>query len=265
MPKKNKIFSGRPYNPRGSVKRFNKRVLPKIMNHASLEDLTLEERRDLKAYVRSQQKEIAKELNTVKAQQTITGKQAIMERLADRKLTDDPIQLFSEWHRQKEFRQSIQVDYSALKEAEKDKNFKAVVEDDDKWTILRRLAIYDPRLNIDRSYASDVLREIEDIIEQAKVVNNQYSGMSYQDIADMLLNEYNHNGQYNFMKEWDEDMFDMSYDEDDFLFGGRNFHGRDRAEADREREKRKVSRQLSSYDPSYQNPFDFLTNLDMYD
>ena len=40
--------------------------------------------------------------------------------------------------------------------------------DDDKWTILRRLAKVDPTLNINRSYASDTLHEMERMISQGK-------------------------------------------------------------------------------------------------
>ena len=40
--------------------------------------------------------------------------------------------------------------------------------DDDKWTVLRRLAKEDPTLNINRSYASDTLHEMERMIVQGK-------------------------------------------------------------------------------------------------
>ena len=40
--------------------------------------------------------------------------------------------------------------------------------DDDKWTILRRLAKIDPTLNINRSYASDTLHVMERMIVQGK-------------------------------------------------------------------------------------------------
>lgn len=254
MAKKNKIFSGRPYNPRGSVKRFNKNVLPKIMAHDSLEDLTLEERRDFKAFIRSQQKAIRAELQTPLAQQTLTGKMAIKEHLADRKLTDDPVKLYSEWMRLNQFRESIQVDYDAIKLAEEDDKFKDVVKDQDKWLILRRLALYDQRLNIDRAYASMVLHAIEDIIVQANAKDTTYSGMSYGDIADMLLDQFLTNGHYDFMAEWDDDLQEFSDDDDDRLFANRGFHGRKRAEEDRERYRRWHNHQFSSYDPLYKDP-----------
>ena len=56
-----------------------------------------------------------------------------------------------------ELKKSHKVDYPELDR---------VLEEDDKWTILRRLAQVDPMLNIDRSYASQVLHDIERMIEQ---------------------------------------------------------------------------------------------------
>lgn len=266
MAKKKKLFSERPYNPRGSVKRFHKNVLPKIMAHDDLSDLTLEERRDLKAFIRSRRKEIQAELATPLAQQTITGKRAIEEHLTTRPLNDDPLFLYTEYHRLNEFRESIQVDYDAIKLAEQDKEFANVVKDDDKWTILRRLALYDSRLNIDRSYASEVLKEIEDIIVQANEKENWYSGMTYEQVADELLKQYWDNKRYDFQNDWNWDN-DMSIlDEDDSLFSNRGFHGRKRAEEDRERYQRWHNHQVTSYDPLYRDPVEMgLVDLDYYE
>lgn len=45
--------------------------------------------------------------------------------------------------------------------------------DDDKWTILRRLAKEDPTLNINRSYASDTLHEMEKMIVKGKYTKDE--------------------------------------------------------------------------------------------
>lgn len=266
MAKKNKLFSGKHYNPRGSAKRFQKKILPKIMDLENINDMSLEARRDFRAYLRERQKEISSELSNVTARSTITGKEALSSGLNTRKISDNPTELFKEFFQQNEFFSSIQIDYQAMKV--KDEQFQEVVKDEEKWTILRRLALFDYRLNIDRSYASDVLREIENIIVQANDRNNpsKYQGKSYSEIADMLLSEYNESERYGFMKDWDEDMFEMDYDEDDTLFTGRRFHGRKRAEADKDRYTKWHNKQLSSYDPLYKDPTELLGKLvDLYD
>lgn len=45
--------------------------------------------------------------------------------------------------------------------------------DDDKWIILRRLAKEDPTLNINRSYASDTLHEMEKMIVKGKYTKDE--------------------------------------------------------------------------------------------
>lgn len=266
MVKKHKLFSGKTYNPRGSAKRFRKKILPTIMDLDNINDMSLEARRDFRAYLRERQKEISEELSNVTARNTITGKEALSSDLSTRKISDNPTELFREFFQQNEFWKSIQIDYQANKI--KDEQFKEVVKDDEKWTILRRLATFDYRLNIDRSYASDVLREIENIIVQANDTEHpsKYQGKSYSEIADILLSEYDKSERYGFMKDWDDDMFDLDYDEDDTLFAGRKFHGRDRAEADRDRYMKWHNKQLSSYDPLYKDPTELLGELvDLYD
>ena len=124
----------------------------------------------------------------------------------------------------------------------------AVLEDKDKWTILRRLATIDPRLNIDRAYASETLRDIEDMI-----VSGEYRDLDA--ITDEMMITYMEIGRMN--KTWDSDLHDFAKRnpaEDSKLYANEGFHGVRKAEERYEREKR---RDLSGYAPMWQSPMWF--------
>lgn len=115
-----------------------------------------------------------------------------------------------------------------------------VLKDSDKWTILRRLATQDPRLNIDRAYASETLREIEDMIEE-----NPYSSIS--DITDAWLEK--HNVEVEINKRWNESprFFSTQSIEDAALVANTGFHGVQKA-----MNKMRVS--IDSYEPAWEKP-----------
>lgn len=264
---KNKIFSGKPYNPRGSVKRFKSRVLPKLMAHANVDDFTLEERRDLKAYIKSQQKEIRKMLEDQEAQNTPTGSNARINRLADRPLNDDPADLFSEYMRQQQFYIDIQTDFDFIKESKVDHDLEVLMEDADKWNILRRLASVDHRLNIDRAYASDVLHEIENLI------GTYNQSLTYGELADILVEDYldqkDHphddsfmptSGSKEMLRLWHTQL--NPFDSDDLLFANKGFHGRNRAEQDQERQYRRLRQDMSAYEPVWSSQVDLDDYID---
>lgn len=114
------------------------------------------------------------------------------------------------------------------------------LNENDKWTILRRLATQDPRLNIDRAYASETLREIEDMIEE-----NPYSSIS--DITDAWLKE--HNIEVEINKRWNDNprFFSTQSVEDAALVANKGFHGVQKAMS-----KMKVS--IDSYEPAWERP-----------
>lgn len=109
-----------------------------------------------------------------------------------------------------------------------------------KWTILRRLATQDPRLNIDRAYASETLREIEDMIE-----NNPYSSIS--DITDAWLKE--HDIEVEINRRWNESprFFSTQSVEDAALAANKGFHGVQKAI-----NKMRVS--IDNYEPAWEKP-----------
>jgi hypothetical protein len=114
------------------------------------------------------------------------------------------------------------------------------LNENDKWTILRRLATQDPRLNIDRAYASETLREIEDMIEE-----NPYSSIS--DITDAWLEK--HNVEVEINKRWNDNprFFSTQSVEDAALVANKGFHGVQKAI-----NKMKVS--IDSYEPAWEKP-----------
>lgn len=115
-----------------------------------------------------------------------------------------------------------------------------MLNENDKWTILRRLATRDPRLNIDRAYASETLREIEDMIE-----NNPYSSIS--DITDKWLEE--HNIEVEINKRWNESprFFSTQSVEDAALAANKGFHGVQKA-------MNKMRASLDNYEPAWEKP-----------
>ena len=115
-----------------------------------------------------------------------------------------------------------------------------VLKDSDKWTILRRLATQDPRLNIDRAYASETLREIEDMIE-----NNPYSSLS--DLTSTWLEK--HNVEVEINKRWNDNprFFSTQSVEDAALAANRGFHGVQKA-------MNKMRANLDSYESAWEKP-----------
>lgn len=114
------------------------------------------------------------------------------------------------------------------------------LNENDKWTILRRLATQDPRLNIDRAYASETLREIEDMIE-----NNPYSSIS--DITDAWLKE--HDIEVEINRRWNESprFFSTQSVEDAALATNKGFHGVQKAMS-------KMKTAIDSYEPAWEKP-----------
>lgn len=114
------------------------------------------------------------------------------------------------------------------------------LSENDKWTILRRLATQDPRLNIDRAYASETLREIEDMIEE-----NPYASIS--DITDVWLKD--HNVEVKINRRWNESprFFSTQSVEDAALVANKGFHGVQKAMS-------KMRTSIDSYEPAWEKP-----------
>lgn len=122
---------------------------------------------DFSKLVNAEKKRIAKQIAENPSYRSVKD---APESLTTRIKSNDPKTLFREYSRQQSFQRDFESDreYEELKKSHKVDypELDRVLEEDDKWTILRRLAQVDPMLNIDRSYASQVLHDIERMIEQ---------------------------------------------------------------------------------------------------
>lgn len=186
--KKNKIFSGRKYVPHGSFRRAEKKLLKGIFNTDNINTLTLEDIRDLKAYLKKQQKRIYDNGG-------YAGQIAREYNLFNYDFVDDPIELLEVYDKQMMYFSELEVDMEMNQHHEFD-----LMTKDDKWLIIRRLATEDLMLNLDRAYASETLKTIEELIEQHK------GEMTYQELADALLNG-----------EFEEYKFDRMHPEDGLM------------------------------------------------
>lgn len=118
------------------------------------------------------------------------------------------------------------------------------IDPNDKWTILRRLAAIDNRLNIDRAYASDTLKQIEDLIASG----------NYKDINEItaeLMAEVKATGKVN--AEWDKEMQPLTM-EDLRLIGNKGFHGVDKAIAVAKRKEQAKKWDISNFVPMWEAP-----------
>lgn len=115
-----------------------------------------------------------------------------------------------------------------------------VLDKNDKWTILRRLATRDLRLNIDRAYASETLREIEDMIEKKPY-------LSISDITDAWLKD--HNVEVEINQRWNESprFFSTQSVEDAALAANKGFHGVQKA-------MNKMRASMDNYEPAWEAP-----------
>ena len=228
--KKNSIFSGKDRNG------FNKRTLNIIQKTlASMGDirtLNYAQRRTYERYLKAQEKELKK------------------KGYKPSKFTSEPTDLFSEHMRQRQFMNEIE-DYTREKDEVKFFGYDDVeplIKDEDKWNIIRRLATLDTRLNVDRAYASQTLRDIEDMIE----ANNDVPQFeTWQDLADYLYEDLATRGVNS--QEWNSTLKPLTSD-DALLAANRGFHGIDKA---REAYNRRTRKSLSNYEPVWASPSNF--------
>lgn len=205
---------------------------------------------------------------------------AIEERLSSRRiLTTDPQRLLKELYRQEQFFNEYEVDedyyYQRSRgtfdkilddfdveksEVEKiadmmdeDEQFQSLVLQeqaegainiDDKWTILRRLAAINPRLNVDRAYASRTLKDIENAIESGR----------WSDINEITANfieGFQHETEID--KQWDTSLRSF---EDVALSRSSGFHGVAKA-------LRKATTSVDNFAPVWSSPFNVREGVEL--
>lgn len=101
------------------------------------------------------------------------------------------------------------------------KELKMIASDNDKWTILRRLAQLDGTLNIDRAYASQTLRDIQDEIDKKEHSIEEITEMMY-DRLEAIKSETD---------RWNETLHDFADEDDELLAANKGFHGISKARA----------------------------------
>lgn len=224
MSKKKKLFSGRGYNPRGSTKRAKKKLLKGIFSVDDITKLSLEDVRDLKAFVKARRR-------TIRESDDYAGEIAKQYNLLNAPLRDNPIELLDQYNSQEFYFEQVRIE----EEMRSHEELESLMSAEDKWIILRRLATEDLMLNLDRAYASETLKTIENLIEQYK------GTMTYQELADALIEG-----------KFEEYQFDRRHAEDDLqpfakpnpfdvesqaLARNKGFHGTERAMAKWKRER----------------------------
>lgn len=116
--------------------------------------------------------------------------------------------------------------------------YREVASNNDKWTILRRLAQIDGRLAVDRAYASQTLHEIEDIVD------NNVNGLSIGDVTALMSMRLESIEQET--KKWNEALQDFADEDDMLLIQNKGFHGVEKARAHDEATKRGKTRNRSN-------------------
>lgn len=251
---------------------FEKEVLPKILNKDDIRTLSNPELRGMREYLKKQQKKIQREIDFVQGSGETFGNyesvnKAIEERLSTRRiLTTDPQRLLKELYRQEQFFNEYEVDedyyYQRSRgtfdkilddfDAEKSEVEKIadVIDEenainiDDKWTILRRLAAINPRLNVDRAYASRTLKDIENAIESGR----------WSDINEITANfieGFQHETEID--KQWDTSLRSF---EDVALSRSSGFHGVAKA-------LRKATTSVDNFAPVWASPFNVREGIEL--
>lgn len=229
--KKNRIFSGKDRN--GFDKRTLNIINKTLASTGDIRTLNRSQRRTYERYLKAQERELKK------------------KGYKPSKFTSEPTSLFSEHMRQRQFMNEIE-DYTRERDEVKYFGYDDVeplIKDNDKWNILRRLATLDTRLNVDRAYASQTLRDIEDMIE-ANADRPQFE--TWQDLADHLYEELATRGVNS--QEWNSTLKPLTSD-DALLAANRGFHGIDKA---REAYNRRTRKSLDNYEPVWASPFSFM-------
>lgn len=243
------LFSGKGYNPTGSVQRaISTNLISRVLDLEDVSLMSKQDRADLRALLRDRQKTI-QEMEDSDVQYITAHNYAEHFGVLDRIDTLDPVELYDKLMTQEEYFQNAEMDIDDTKIAETDAEYKALMEADDKWTILRRLATVDNRLNIDRAYASEMLKQIEDMIEE-----NQFN-MTYQDLADQLVTEYLEGNKSDATVEESLHPFrNKPSMTDNLLIQNRGFHGIEKAKQAAAYRTKQRMKNLSNFEPSWGMP-----------
>ena len=215
------------------------RTLEELLNTKDITTLTYDEQKTLQKFINKREKEI--ESMREKEPEFESSKNYTREKTKPLWSTT-PAEMFSRLMRQEQFMSEYSTDVDLKTNKKKYKDVEELTEND-KWTILRRIATEDIMLNVDRAYASRTLKEIED-----DIYSGEYS--SIDEIADKYLERYRAKEEDD--KTWDVDLHPFS--DDVLLNANQGFHGIDKA-------RDKFRRNIDNYAPVWDNPEKFAGDI----
>ena len=238
---------------------FEEHVLPKILDKSDVRNLTQSEIRGMKKFLKKRQDIIKTRIALVQDNPESleifeSASKAAEEHIDTKTFSNKPEKLFQDYMRQEQFfneyetdydmwenRQEIRTHIEQMSQETADEAGEILgIDPNDKWTILRRLATQNNRINLDRAYASEVLKEIEDRIESG----------DYADIDELtadMLESYSAMTRAN--SEWNLGLRSF---EDRILTANQGFHGKEKAF---EKWSRTVKNSMSNYEPVWSSPF----------
>lgn len=245
---------------------FEEKILPEILDKGDIRNLSQSEIRGMKKFLKKRQDTIKTRISLVKNDELETyfesTQKAEEEHIDTKAFSNRPEKLLQDYFRQEQFFNEYDTDYdlwehrdeiqphvdSMSQETAESLAQELNIDPNDKWTILRRLATIDNRLNIDRAYASDTLKQIEDLIEQN----------AYHDIDELtsdLMEEVIATGTVN--QEWNKSLQPLT-SEDLRLVANKGFHGRKKAQTAYSAWNRFIKEHMSpdihNYEPVWSEP-----------
>ena len=239
-----RIFSGKKYGKKksGRYGRLNaeERVdlyrEKSIFNVADIRDLPVQVVEDLRTVVKQRERKVGSGRKSVQSigQMNVP---TLMERYAEQQSIIDEMEIeYKRKHRDEV------AEWAGLPEPPEYNEWKQVASDNDAWTILRRLAQLDNTLNIDRAYASQTLRDIQDMIEKHEFDINEITQKMYDRLESIK----------NMTDSWNAALEDFADEEEDaMLTANRGFHGVSKARAHDEATKAGRTRRRKAGDGTF--------------
>lgn len=221
MPKKNSIFKSKPLYGKKKSGRWGRLNAEEriavyqekaIFNVPDVRELPAQVVEDLRATVKKRERKVG---SSRKAVQSIGQMNAptLLERYAEQQSIIDEMEIKDKQEHPEKYGLEKPPEYN---------EWKQVASDNDAWTILRRLAQLDNTLNIDRAYASQTLRDIQDMINEHEFDINEITQKMYDRLESIK----------NMTDSWNAALEDFADEEEDALLtANRGFHGVSKARA----------------------------------
>lgn len=166
---------------------------------------------DLRAVVKTRERKVGSKRSAVQSIGQMNAS-SLMERWAEQQSIIDEMEIKDKQMHPEKYGLESPPDYP---------EYRMIASDNDKWTILRRLAQLDGTLNIDRAYASQTLRDIQEEIDKKE--------HSIEEITEMMYDRLE--GIKKETERWNETLHDFADEDDELLIANKGFHGISKARA----------------------------------